>query len=94
MQNTDGFMVKNLKCLIIDEADRILDIGFEIEMQQILRVLPKKRQTMFFSATQTPKVSITLLFRKRLFYVCPCRIFFRQSSTFQLLTRFELFQVQ
>lgn len=51
-------MVKNLKCLIIDEADRILDIGFEIEMQQILRVLPKKRQTMFFSATQTPKVCI------------------------------------
>lgn len=49
-------MVKNLKCLIIDEADRILDIGFEIEMQQILRALPKKRQTMFFSATQTPKV--------------------------------------
>lgn len=58
MQNTDDFMVKNLKCLIIDEADRILDIGFEIEMQQILRVLPKKRQTMFFSATQTPKVAL------------------------------------
>ncbi|KAL3998034.1 DEAD/DEAH box helicase family protein [Acanthocheilonema viteae] len=56
LQNTDDFMVKNLKCLIIDEADRILDIGFEIEMQQILRTLPKKRQTMFFSATQTPKV--------------------------------------
>ncbi|EJW84000.1 DEAD box polypeptide 18 [Wuchereria bancrofti] len=56
LQNTDDFMVKNLKCLIIDEADRILDIGFEIEMQQILRMLPRKRQTMFFSATQTPKV--------------------------------------
>uniref|UniRef100_A0A183E4G8 ATP-dependent RNA helicase n=1 Tax=Gongylonema pulchrum TaxID=637853 RepID=A0A183E4G8_9BILA len=56
LQNTEDFMVKNLKCLIIDEADRILDIGFEIEMQQILRVLPKKRQTMFFSATQTAKV--------------------------------------
>ncbi|VDO57966.1 unnamed protein product, partial [Onchocerca flexuosa] len=55
LQNTDDFTVKNLKCLIIDEADRILDIGFEIEMQQILRLLPKKRQTMFFSATQTPK---------------------------------------
>ncbi|VDN05505.1 unnamed protein product [Thelazia callipaeda] len=56
LQNTDDFMVKNLKCLIIDEADRILDIGFEIEMQHILRLLPKKRQTMFFSATRTPKV--------------------------------------
>ncbi|VDM75798.1 unnamed protein product [Strongylus vulgaris] len=56
LQNTDPFVIKNLKCLIIDEADRILDIGFEIEMQQILRHLPKKRQTMLFSATHTPKV--------------------------------------
>ncbi|CAI4226515.1 unnamed protein product [Auanema sp. JU1783] len=56
LQNTEDFLVRNLKCLIIDEADRILDIGFEIEMQQILRHLPKKRQTMLFSATHTPKV--------------------------------------
>ncbi|KAI6203467.1 hypothetical protein M3Y94_00560100 [Aphelenchoides besseyi] len=56
MQNTEGFVFKNMKCLVIDEADRILDIGFEIEMQQILRRLPKKRQSMLFSATQTPKV--------------------------------------
>lgn len=42
LQNTQEFMVKNLKCLIIDEADRILDIGFEQEMQQILRLLPSK----------------------------------------------------
>ncbi|KAH7728325.1 putative ATP-dependent RNA helicase pitchoune [Aphelenchoides avenae] len=56
LQNTDDFIHRNLKCLIIDEADRILDIGFEVEMQQILRCLPKKRQSMLFSATQTPKV--------------------------------------
>lgn len=56
LQNTNDFLVRNLKCLIIDEADRILDIGFEIEMQQILRHLPKQRQTMLFSATHTPKV--------------------------------------
>ncbi|WKX88109.1 hypothetical protein Q1695_008046 [Nippostrongylus brasiliensis] len=35
LQNTEPFLVKNLKCLVIDEADRILDIGFEIEMQQV-----------------------------------------------------------
>ncbi|KHN76999.1 putative ATP-dependent RNA helicase pitchoune [Toxocara canis] len=57
LQNTDDFVVRNLKCLIVDEADRILDIGFEIEMQHILRILPKKRQTMLFSATQTAKVN-------------------------------------
>lgn len=55
-QDTDSFNLGNLKCLIIDEADRLLDTGFEIEMQQILRFLPKKRQSMLFSATKTPKV--------------------------------------
>ncbi|XP_057304412.1 uncharacterized protein LOC130641571 isoform X2 [Hydractinia symbiolongicarpus] len=56
LQNTNGFVFKNLQCLIIDEADRILEIGFEEEMKQIIRILPKKRQTMLFSATQTRKV--------------------------------------
>ncbi|KIH48560.1 hypothetical protein ANCDUO_21370, partial [Ancylostoma duodenale] len=65
LQNTDPFVVKNLKCLIIDEADRILDIGFEVEMQQILRHLPKKRQTMLFSATHTPKGYVVCPSEKR-----------------------------
>lgn len=56
LQNTDQFLFNNLKCLIIDEADRILEIGFEEEMKQIIRILPNKRQTMLFSATQTRRV--------------------------------------
>ncbi|XP_060596104.1 uncharacterized protein LOC132750179 [Ruditapes philippinarum] len=56
LQNTQDFMYKNLQCLIIDEADRILDVGFEEEMKQIIKLLPKRRQTMLFSATQTRKV--------------------------------------
>ncbi|XP_063402834.1 uncharacterized protein LOC134686914 [Mytilus trossulus] len=56
LQNTANFMYKNLQCLIIDEADRILDIGFEEEMKQIIKLLPKRRQTMLFSATQTRKI--------------------------------------
>ncbi|XP_034641793.1 ATP-dependent RNA helicase DDX18 isoform X2 [Trachemys scripta elegans] len=56
MQNTPGFMFKNLQCLVIDEADRILEVGFEEEMKQIIKLLPKRRQTMLFSATQTRKV--------------------------------------
>jgi len=55
MQNCPDFLYKNVQCLVIDEADRILDIGFEEEMKQIIRLLPKKRQTMMFSATQTRK---------------------------------------
>nr|CAD2176085.1 unnamed protein product [Meloidogyne enterolobii] len=42
--------------LIVDEADRIFDIGFEQEMHQIVRLLPKKRQTALFSATCSAKV--------------------------------------
>ncbi|KAH6683143.1 putative ATP-dependent RNA helicase [Halenospora varia] len=57
LQNTQGFVFKNLKALIIDEADRILEIGFEDEMRQVVKILPKEeRQTMLFSATQTTKV--------------------------------------
>jgi len=56
LQNTKGFVVKNLQSLIIDEADRILEVGFEEELHQILKLLPQKRQTMLFSATQTTKV--------------------------------------
>ncbi|KAF6234148.1 hypothetical protein HO173_007568 [Letharia columbiana] len=57
LQNTPGFGYKNIKALIIDEADRILEVGFEDEMRQIIKILPKdERQTMLFSATQTTKV--------------------------------------
>lgn len=57
LQNTQGFVYKNLKALVIDEADRILEIGFEEEMKQIIKILPNEdRQSMLFSATQTTKV--------------------------------------
>lgn len=57
LQNTQGFVFKNIKALVIDEADRILEVGFEDEMKQIIKILPKEeRQTMLFSATQTTKV--------------------------------------
>jgi len=55
LQNTKNFLYKNLQCLIIDEADRILDVGFEEELKRIVKLLPKKRQTMLFSATATKK---------------------------------------
>ncbi|XP_022690365.1 probable ATP-dependent RNA helicase DDX10 isoform X1 [Varroa jacobsoni] len=46
----------NLKVLVLDEADRILDMGFEKEMNAILENLPSNRQTLLFSATQTKSV--------------------------------------
>lgn len=58
LQNTKGFVFKNLKALVIDEADRILEVGFEDEMRQIIKILPDdNRQSMLFSATQTTKVT-------------------------------------
>jgi ATP-dependent RNA helicase DDX18/HAS1 len=56
LQGTSGFVFRLLKALVIDEADRILDIGFEEEMRSILHILPTERQSMLFSATQTTKV--------------------------------------
>jgi ATP-dependent RNA helicase DDX18/HAS1 len=56
LQNTKGFIVRNLLALVMDEADRILEQGFEDDLRAILRLIPKERQTMLFSATNTKKV--------------------------------------
>lgn len=56
LMNSKGFNFQRLLLLVIDEADRILEQGFEEDMHQIIKVLPKTRQTILFSATQTKKV--------------------------------------
>jgi ATP-dependent RNA helicase DDX18/HAS1 len=56
LMNTTGFNFQRLQVLVIDEADRILEQGFEEDMHKIIKVLPKERQTILFSATQTRKV--------------------------------------
>lgn len=56
LQNTKGFVYRNLLTFVMDEADRILEQGFEDDLRAILKMLPKERQTMLFSATQTKKV--------------------------------------
>lgn len=42
MQSTEGFFYGNCECLVIDEADRILNIGFEEQIKSIIRKLPSK----------------------------------------------------
>ncbi|KYO44917.1 putative ATP-dependent RNA helicase DDX10 isoform A [Alligator mississippiensis] len=56
MDETSYFYASNLQMLILDEADRILDMGFADTMNAIIENLPKKRQTLLFSATQTKSV--------------------------------------
>jgi len=57
LENTKGFNLKALKYLVMDEADRILNLDFEAEVTKILRCLPSERTTMLFSATMTKKVA-------------------------------------
>ncbi|XP_021566482.1 probable ATP-dependent RNA helicase DDX10 [Carlito syrichta] len=56
MDETVSFHATNLQMLVLDEADRILDMGFADTMNAIIENLPKKRQTLLFSATQTKSV--------------------------------------
>ena len=57
MDQTAAFEIDNLQMLVLDEADRIMDMGFQRDVDAIVEHLPKERQTLLFSATQTKKVS-------------------------------------
>lgn len=52
----DYFKFTSLKYLILDEADRMLDMGFHDDIMQIVQDLPENRQTLLFSATMPPKI--------------------------------------
>ncbi|WP_179474514.1 DEAD/DEAH box helicase [Chryseobacterium sp. H1D6B] len=48
--------LKNLEIFVLDEADRMLDMGFVHDVKRIIKLLPQKRQTLFFSATMPPEI--------------------------------------
>lgn len=52
----DYAKLAGLEILVIDEADRMLDMGFLPDIRRVLRHLPAKRQTLFFSATMPPQI--------------------------------------
>ena len=49
-------VLENLNCLVLDEADRMLDMGFQDTLNRILAAMPAKRQTLLFSATYPPEI--------------------------------------
>lgn len=50
------FQTELIKSIILDEADRMLDMGFRDDMEDLLKDMPSERQTSFFSATMNPQV--------------------------------------
>jgi len=56
MDQTADFSCDNIQMLVLDEADRILDFGFQKTLNAIVNFMPKDRQTLLFSATQTKSV--------------------------------------
>lgn len=55
LENTKGFSLRQLECLVMDEADKLLDFDFGPLLDKILKILPRRR-TSLFSATMSGKV--------------------------------------
>ncbi|MBO0712356.1 MAG: DEAD/DEAH box helicase [Acetobacteraceae bacterium] len=51
-----GILLSDTRILVIDEADRMLDMGFIPDVERIVSLLPRNRQTLFFSATMAPEI--------------------------------------
>lgn len=54
---SNALHLRECKTLILDEADKLLNLGFQAEMQRIIQLLPKKRQNLLFSATLNEDVT-------------------------------------
>lgn len=75
-------MYKNLQCLIIDEADRILEVGFEEELKQIIKLLPSTYPLLPNSPSSVTGLFLcycVILHGSPLFNICVC-VFSREET--------------
>jgi ATP-dependent RNA helicase DDX27 len=56
LRNSRAFGAEGVDVLVLDEADRLLEMGFEAEVTEVVKACPPGRQTLLFSATMTPRV--------------------------------------
>lgn len=80
--------LKHLEIFVLDEADRMLDMGFVHDVRRIIAVLPPKRQSLFFSATMPPEIvtlADTILYKPEKVEVTP------PSSTVDLIQQSVFF---
>jgi ATP-dependent RNA helicase DDX27 len=56
LRNAQSFTLETVDILVLDEADRLLSLGFADELEQIIKFCPPNRQTLLFSATMTEEV--------------------------------------
>lgn len=86
-----GFVdLQHVQLLVLDEADRMLDMGFLQDIRRVLQAIPEKRQTLFFSATMAPDV---LKLAKKIL-TAPVRVEVSPVSTAAGTIRQELYYVK
>jgi ATP-dependent RNA helicase RhlE len=88
LMNQGYISLKDIEIFVLDEADRMLDMGFIHDVKKLIAVLPKKRQSLFFSATmpaEIVKLANTILFSPQKVEVTPV------SSTADTINQFIYF---
>lgn len=57
LMNQNHLDLSQIQCIVLDEADEMLDLGFLPDVEKLLKAIPEQRQTMLFSATMPPRIA-------------------------------------